>query len=267
MSKVVYLHLQNLCQTVIISKIKRFVWVAALCFVSIAVQAQNNTHQSINQVLEQNVGKETNLSYQIPEEEKVPSIIISGNVAYKLKTVVHKVNDSKQDIFAENFDNIYPGAIVYADQDLAKGDPTLVGLDYGTVTVRVDFNTGKGKSASVSGVKNSADAIQEAIYSILQTSDYQPSVKLNYKKAYVSSVAKMAVNLGVNVSFWRRKPTCRPPSPITSRRLQKLRTIRSSIIRLPSLGRWTNRSISGLTYQVRMCRRRRTRPPWPLSPP
>lgn len=99
----------------IISKIKRFVWVAALCFVSIAVQAQNNTHQSINQVLEQNVGKETNLSYQIPEEKPVPAIFVSGNTAYKLKTVVHHVNESKQDIFAENLDNIYPGAVVYAD--------------------------------------------------------------------------------------------------------------------------------------------------------
>lgn len=180
---------------------KSLVWVTVLCLVRIVVQAQNSTHQSINSVLEQSVGKETNLSYQLPEEETVPAIFISGNVAYKLKTVVHKVNESKQDIFAENLDNIYPGAIVYANQDLANGDPTLVDLDYGTVTVRVDFNTGKGKSASVSGVKNNAHDIQAAIYSILQSSDYKPPVKLNYKKTYVSSVTEMAVDLGVNVSF------------------------------------------------------------------
>lgn len=193
--------MKTYCRKVIINKIKRLVWVAALCLVSIAVQAQDNTRQSINSVLEQSADKEMELLYQIPEEEPVPAIIISGNVAYKLKAVVHNVNESKQDIFAENLDNIYPGAIVYADQDLANGNPTLVGLDYGTVTVRVDFNTGKGKSASVSGVKNSADAIQAAIYSILQSSDYKPSVNLNYKKTYVSSVNEMAVNLGVNVSF------------------------------------------------------------------
>ena len=167
MSKVVYLHLQNLCQIVIINKIKWLVWVAVFCLVSIAVRAQNNTHQSINDVLKQTAGREMKLSYQIPEEKAVPAIFISGNSAYKLKTVVHHVNESKQDIFAENLDNIYPGAIVYADQDLANGNPTLVGLDYGTVTIRVDFNTGKGKSASISGVKNSADAIQSALYSIL----------------------------------------------------------------------------------------------------
>lgn len=160
----------------IINRIKRLVWVALLCLVSIAVQAQNKTHQSINDVLKQTAGKEMNLLYQIPEEETVPAIIISGNVAYRLKTVVHKVNESKQDIFAENLDNIYPGAIVYADQDLANGNPTLVGLDYGAVTIRVDFNTGRGNSASVSGVKNSADAIQAALYSILQSSDYKPPV-------------------------------------------------------------------------------------------
>ena len=111
------------------------------------------------------------------------------------------MNESKQDIFAENLDNIYPGAVVFADQDLANGNPTLVGLDYGTVTVRVDFNTGKGKSASISGVKNSADAIQSALYTILQSSDYKPPVGLNYKKTYVSSVTEMAMNLGVSVSF------------------------------------------------------------------
>ena len=189
----------------IINKIKRLVWVAVLCLVSIAAQAQNNTHQSINDVLRQTAGKEMSLLYQIPEEETVPAIFISGNVAYRLKTIVHKVNESKQDIFAENLDNIYPGAIVYADQDLANGNPTLVGLDYGAVTIRVDFNTGRGNSASVSGVKNSADAIQAALYSILQSSDYKPPVKLNYKKTYVSSVAEMAVNLGVNVSFLEAK--------------------------------------------------------------
>ena len=184
---------------------KSLVWVTVLCLVRIVVQAQNSTHQSINNVLEQTVGKETNLLYQIPEEETVPTIFISGNVAYMLKTVIHKVNDTKQDIFAENLDNIYPGAIVYADQDLANGNPTLVGLDYGAVTIRVDFNTGKGKSASISGVKNSADAIQSALYSILQSSDYKLPVKLNYQKTYVSSVNEMAMNLGVNVSFLEAK--------------------------------------------------------------
>ena len=89
MSKVVYLHLQNLCQTVIINKIKWLVWVAVLCLVSIAVRAQNSTHQSINDVLMQTAGKETKLSYQIPEEKAVPEIFVSGNSAYKLKTVVH----------------------------------------------------------------------------------------------------------------------------------------------------------------------------------
>ena len=83
---------------------KLFLLVAVL-----TVQAQNNTHQSINSVLKQSAGKEMKLMYQIPEEEKVPAIFISGNVAYKLKTVVHQVNESKQDIFAENLDNIlYP---------------------------------------------------------------------------------------------------------------------------------------------------------------
>lgn len=178
---------------------KSLVWVGVFVFACCVVQAQNSTHQDINSVLEQSSSKETALLNHIPDEEGTPSIIILGNMALELKTVVHNVNESKQDIFAENLENIYPGAIVYADQDLVNGDPTLVDLDYGKVTVRVDFNTGQG--SSISGVKNSAEAIQAAIYSILQSSDYKPSVKLNYKKAYVSSVAEMAANLGVSVSF------------------------------------------------------------------
>ena len=88
---------------------KLFLLVAVLSFAVLAVQAQNSTHQSINDVLKQTVGKEIKLSYHIPEEEAVPAIFVSGNVAYKLKTVVHQVNESKQDIFAENLDNIlYP---------------------------------------------------------------------------------------------------------------------------------------------------------------
>lgn len=178
-----------------------FIIAAMLAVAGKAVLAQNSTHQSINRVLEQNTGVEPSLQYQMPEDEDVPAMMTSGNVAYELRKVVHKVNHSRQDIFAENLDNIYPGAIIYADQNLANGDPTLVGLDYGTVTVRVDFNTGEGKRASISGVKNSPDAIQDAIHTILQSSDDKPSVKLNYKKTFVSSVKEMAVNLGVNVSF------------------------------------------------------------------
>ena len=90
-------------------RIKRIFLLSLTAFLCLAVQAQNNTHQSINDVLKQTVGKEMKLSYHIPEEEVVPTIFISGNVAYKLKTVVHQVNESKQDIFAENLDNIlYP---------------------------------------------------------------------------------------------------------------------------------------------------------------
>lgn len=164
-----------------------------------AVWAQNSSRQRINEVLEQSAGKKTKLAYQIPDEEDMPTIIISSNRVYKLKRTVHNMNDPKQDIFAENYENIYPGAIVFADQNLANGDPTLVGLDYGTVTVKVDFNT--GSSSSRSGVRNSADAVQEAIYDILQPAGNTPSVKLNHKKVCVSSVTEMAMELGVNVSF------------------------------------------------------------------
>lgn len=178
---------------------KSLVWVGVFVFACCMVQAQSNTHQGINDVLEQYVDKEAKLSYQIPAEEDMPALIVSTNMAYKLKRTIHNVDDPKQDIFAENYENIYPGAIVFADQYLANGDPTLVGLDYGTVTIKVDFLT--GASSSRSGVKNSADAVQEAIHDMLQSAGNMPSVNLNHKKVYASNVTEMAMELGVNVSF------------------------------------------------------------------
>lgn len=176
---------------------------AVFSLLGLAAHAQkNNGHSDINKVLE-NSSANANLQTRQTENESVPSYIIAGNMAYELKTQRHTLNDSKQEIFADNLENIYPGAVVFADADLASGSPTLVGLDYGTVTVRVDFNT--GKSSTRTGVKNSADAVQEAIHSILREAQYKPSVNLNYKKSYASSVSEMAVNLNVSASFLKVK--------------------------------------------------------------
>lgn len=167
-----------------------------------SVSGDKNSHDAINQILE-NSSATANLQTTQTENEQIPNYIIANNMAYELRTQRHTVNDSKQEIFAENLENIYPGAVVYADADLANGDPTLVGLDYGTVTVRVDFNTGKNSTRK--GVKNSPDAIQEAIHSILKEASYKPSVNFNYKKSYASSVSEMAVNLNVNANFLKIK--------------------------------------------------------------
>ena len=68
---------------------RSLVWVWVFVFACCVAQEQNSTHQSINDVLKQTAGEEMKLSYHIPEEKPVPAIFVSGNSAYKLKTVVH----------------------------------------------------------------------------------------------------------------------------------------------------------------------------------
>lgn len=164
--------------------------------------------QSINAVLSENdyLNRETSqaLTIKMPAEEAIPDYIISGKTAYYLTKEEKPLDRSSQDIFAENFDNIYPGAIVFVNEDLANGDPTLVNLGYGTVTVRVDFNS--GGSSSRQNVKNSPDEIQNAIHSMLnEKTNFQPQVKLSNETRFYSSKSQMAADLNVSLSFLKAK--------------------------------------------------------------
>ncbi len=164
--------------------------------------------QSINSVLSEAdyLSRETSqaLTIQMPAEEKIPDYITSGRTTYFLKKEEKPLDRSTQEVFAENFDNIYPGAIIFVNEDLANGDPTLVNLDYGTVTVRVDFNS--GGSSSRKNVKNSPDEIQNAIHSMLnERSDFQPQAKVSNETNFYSSKSQMAADLNVSLSFLKAK--------------------------------------------------------------
>ena len=143
------------------------------------------------------------LTIRMPSEEALPEYMESGNYVLHLEKEKHDVNDPKDTIFAANFDNIYPGAIVFANGYLADGDPVLCGLDPGTVTVRVNFNT--GGVSSKSNVENTAHAIQDAIFEILNKSKYGPKPNVRFKDHYVSSVNEMAATLNVSASFLKIK--------------------------------------------------------------
>lgn len=159
--------------------------------------------QTINSVLNQYMDMENPaaLTQEFPAEN-VPDYITSGNTTYFLTKNTESLDKNENNIFAENLDNIYPGAIVFADKDLANGNPTLVNLGYGKVTVRVNFNTGGGGSSTRQNVENSPHAIHEAIYSMLTANPgYQPAVKLNGSKTYYSSQSKMAADLNVSLNF------------------------------------------------------------------
>ena len=160
--------------------------------------------QTINEVLNQNATKEKALALMItmPAENDMPKFVGSGDVIYQLTTNTETVNNTLNEFFVDNTDNIYPGAIVIANKDLANGDPTLAGLGYGKVTVSVNFNTG-GKG-SRSGVTNSPDGVRAAINEILNeaaSNGKRPSVSYQYHESSNTSLASMVANLNVRASF------------------------------------------------------------------
>lgn len=172
---------------------------------SAAQTAQNNAKE-IKNVIEQynNFNKSLEKTYT-GYEDALPPYIISGNYAYQLVKKTHdlkKESSATTDILVQDYTNIYPGAIVYADGDLADGHPRLVDLDPGTVTLSVDFNPGKGCASSVSGVKNTASQVYDkGIYKILNGAKNPPSVSYAYKYKYASSINELSWSLGVDAKF------------------------------------------------------------------
>ena len=145
----------------------------------------------------------TSLTVPAISEANLPSVIQSNGKAYVLTKETHDARTTAESFFATNYENIYPGAIVWADASLANGDPTLVGLSPGAITLRVDFNT--GGSSRKTGVANTADEVQEAIYSLVREAKYRPAPSLNYKSFYSSSAEEMAVSMKANLSFLNNK--------------------------------------------------------------
>lgn len=160
---------------------------------------------SINAALEQSEKKKLNLEKNLTTSDNLPPYMVSGNIAYWLERKPHDIKKEKDPssiIAAELNSSIYPGAIVYADQYLADGKPRQVsGLDPGKVTVKVNFNTGRGKKSYRDNVVNTASKVMDAVYDILNEANFKPSVTFSNKYAYASSVNELTVGLDVDAKF------------------------------------------------------------------
>lgn len=140
-------------------------------------------------------------------DEKMPPVIVNNmGEAFILQTTTKNINDpGNEEIFASDQSTIFPGAIVFADKDLADGRPTLVGLDYGTVDLEIEFDTGGTTYAR--DVPNDKASINSAIYKLLRDGNpgYAPSVSLNQKSSTVTSMSKMSWDLGVDVKYLKNQ--------------------------------------------------------------
>ena len=158
--------------------------------------------KSINELLDENAkyDSKVSLTRASSSEENLPPYVQSGDKVFILVKEEHNIMDQTSDIFAANYENIYPGAIVYADAALSNGDPTLVSLPEGKVSLRVDFDT-RNSSSTVKNVTNSADAVQDAIFKLIGNAKSTPAVSVEHSSSYSSSAEEMAVGLNVTAKF------------------------------------------------------------------
>lgn len=140
----------------------------------------------------------------IQDEKLEPVLITSTGDAMVLQTRERSSNDNPVDeVYAiPDQSRIYPGAIIYANGDLANGRPTLVGLHPGTVTLTIDFDN--GGETTKRGVINDASHVKAAIEEMIRECENRgttPPMNASKKSTTYSSASKMALDLNVSASF------------------------------------------------------------------
>ena len=168
--------------------------------------SQNSGKEALNQAIKNAVqGREnaTALTKTPVSDGNLPKIIVNNQgEAFILTTKTNNITDpGSNDIFAADQSTIFPGAIVYADRDLADGRPTLVGLSYGTVDLTIDFDN--GATTDKRGVRNDLSSVRNAINEILRSGQggYAPGVQFNSVMKSYTSTSKMCLELGMDVKY------------------------------------------------------------------
>ena len=151
----------------------------------------------------QNKDRKDALTKTALQDEKLPDIIVNNSgEAFILETKTTKINDAGgAELFAADVSAIYPGSIVFANEDLANGSPDPVGLPYGTVDLRIDYNN--GGNTFKNGVRNDAASVQQAIYELLgaNKAGYVQPANFDSNTSSYTSTSKMAFDLGVDAKF------------------------------------------------------------------
>ena len=147
----------------------------------------------------------TTLTRSVYSEYTPPYIVQNGDV-YILTPTTHTVNPGDQsdsDFFIEDNPKIYPGVLLWADQMLANGDPSIVDLGVGKVDVSLDIDTG-GNIFSVKDVDNTYDGIQTAIRTLVRQIDesgYRQPGRIRSITGDYSSTQELAIKANLDVKF------------------------------------------------------------------
>lgn len=154
-----------------------------------------------------NIENGTSLTRGLPDAPSLPGKIVSDGTIYLLKTKMVSVDQKSEEIIYDEYpSSIFPGALVYCDQELANGSPSLVHLDRGecTVTMANLINKGYTTRTYVPSFSTTHDAMSEMITEMFKA-DVRPSISLLDKATAYTSTNKMSLDLGVDASFLGNK--------------------------------------------------------------
>lgn len=135
-------------------------------------------------------------------DEDMPGIIVNGNgEAFILTQRTVDIKDAGDSEIPTADENIFPGAIVYADNNLADGHPTLVGLSYGTVDLTISFDT--GGQTTIRDVPNDKGTINDTRYEFLRglKDSYAAPVTASVSEDSYTSTSKICYTLGVDANY------------------------------------------------------------------
>ncbi|MCR5407697.1 MAG: thiol-activated cytolysin family protein [Bacteroidales bacterium] len=182
---------------------------AALMLLSVSVFAQTQTQRDLNQtiLIRSTLETPTALTKTPYTPEQVPQVIVNDmGEAFELKYVDKDVEQiAGREMFATDETAIFPGAVVYADQDFADGRPTLVGLPVGTADIFVEFNT--GSRTPEKQVKLTKKEVSNYIYSVLDApstgAGHVPPTNFNTKTHYCTSTSAVMYAIGCDAKYMK----------------------------------------------------------------
>ena len=136
--------------------------------------------------------------------DALPQYVVEGGALYELKEIPHNVDTKETDIFTEDNSEIYPGVLLYADKNLANGNPKPVaGMGYGRVDVSLDIDTG-GDRFTIKNVENSYGEIQKAVRQLVRQiyeSHYYQPARIKSITGDYSSTEELAIKAGCDMNF------------------------------------------------------------------
>lgn len=136
-------------------------------------------------------------------EETNPQYFIEGGDLYELKKKKHNIKDeASADLFCNDGTSLFPGCLVYANSALRDGNGVPTNdFGVGRVVVSLDIDTG-GKNAIE--CDNTRQGVQDAVRTLVRQayqSGYQQPSRSIYRSENYTSSAKMAIDLGCDLSY------------------------------------------------------------------